>query len=389
MPQPSFCPNPRCRNHREPQRSWRVGFGRYHTRAHGWVRRYQCRGCGRTCSDQTESPHYYAKRRAPLSAIMASLVGGASQREIARRYHLSVMTVHGAVLRLGRQAMAAQLALLDGCAPREGVVYDGLRSCVSSQDYPCDITTVVESAGEMIMTMRHTIIRRGGAMTDAQRRRVKAKEGVWQPRPGTVRRDITLLCHEIADYLRPGETGPAIIDTDEHPVYRAVIHRSPVTHHLMMAGQLCHIKTSSQAPRTIENRLFPVNYIDRLLRHRLKEHTRQTIAIGRHAVMQMHRAWIFAIDHNVRRERRVRRPQDGVHAQWGGVDEQVIARIRGAFFRRRLRPVVQVVPRTIRDVWLGALQTPPLRWRVGQKGSSVRIPRFAIRDLRMMYQQAG
>ena len=36
-----------------------------------------------------------------------------------------------------------------------------------------------------------------------------------------------------------------------------------------------------QPPSQKDNPLFAVNYLERLLRHRLKEHTRETIAFGR------------------------------------------------------------------------------------------------------------
>jgi hypothetical protein len=134
----------------------------------------------------------------------------------------------------------------------------------------------------------------------------------------------------------------------------------------------------------MDNPLFPVNYVDRLLRHRLKEHTRETIAFGRHATLQMSRAWIFAWDHNSRREYRVRRPEEGVHLGQGSVTAagcRVIARINREFFSRRVDLARVTVPGSLCRVWLNELTTPPVRWRIGQTGTSVRIPAYARRDL--------
>lgn len=387
MPKPHRCPNQECLHHRNPPRQWYIAYGSYVSQAHGRTKRYRCRCCGTTVSDQTESLHYFAKRHLPLRAIVALLLAGASQREVARRYHVSPMAVHTAVLRLGRQAMAAQLHLLAAMPPRSAIAFDGLRSCITSQDYPCDITTVVDKDGEMILTAAHVIMRRGGRMTRAQRRRVGRKYQVWRPNTGSVQRSISLIGNEIADYLRPPEYGPAVIDTDEHPLYQRLLSHAPVYRHLSTAGLVQHYRTPSTAPRTTENRLFPVNYVDRLIRHRLREHTRQTIAIGRHAVMQMHRMWLFVWDHNARREHRVKRPEEGVHALWCGVGDDVITRLRRQFFHRRLTPPSTQIPKTIRQVWMGEIATPPVRWRTGQKGTMVRIPRFAIRDLASPYQQ--
>jgi len=382
MPVPSHCPNPACANHQRPGRGWKAEFGFYHTRAHGRVQRYRCRLCRRTMSAQTESLHYYAKRRLPLRAVWASLLGGASQREIARRYAVSPMAVQNAVLRLGRQAMAGQLGLLSSLSPRSRVVVDGLRSCTSSQDFPCDITTVIEPAGETILTMAHTIGRRGGRMRAAQRRRLERKLHVWRPRAGTMSRDISRVVSELWDYLRVPERAPAVVDSDEHPLYRAVIARDPASSHFARAALFRHITTPGSAPRTVANRLFAVNYADRLLRHRLREHTRETIAIGRHASLQMHRAWIFAWDHNAHRPWRVRRPRMGVHAAQSAVAAQRVREISASFFtRRRIVRAEAGVPETLRRVWMCELPTPPLRWKRGQRGSSVRVPGYAVRDL--------
>lgn len=381
MPNPSYCPNPDCEYHTEPPRNWTVRYGSYSTRAHGRVQRFRCRACGRTVSTQTESVHYYAKRRVPLRAIWTSLVGGASMREVARRYRISPVTMQNAVLRLGRQAMAAHVNLLGEVPGRKNVIFDGLRSFVTSQDHPCDLTTVVDRTGEVILTMTHTVTGRGGKKTPKQQVRIAEKSVVWKPKPGTMTNDISLLVGEIWDYLRPTAHLPAVIDTDEHRLYRSVLARDPVMQHYRLLPVIRHIRTPSTAPRTYDNRLFPVNYVDRLLRHRLKEHTRETIAFGRHSTMQMHRAWIFAYDHNCRREYRVKKPEFGVHAEQGTIASGQARRYNRSFFVRRIRVEAELLPKTISRVWLNQLPTPPVRWRAGQQGTSIRIPQYARRDL--------
>ncbi|MCG8478937.1 MAG: hypothetical protein MI724_07570, partial [Spirochaetales bacterium] len=82
----------------------------------------------------------------------------------------------------------------------------------------------------------------------------------------------------------------------------------------------------------------------------------------------------------------VRRPERGVHLQQLGVAPEAIGRMRRGFFTRRIRVSGCAVPASIRRVWTGTIATPPLRWRCGQRGSSVRIPAFALRDL--AYQHA-
>jgi len=277
--------------------------------------------------------------------------------------------------------MAAQLHLLHHLNPRTDLVFDGIRSCVTSQDFPCDLTTVVDRVGEVILTITHTIFRRGGTMTEKQRERMAEKLAVWKPPLGSYTRSISLLLREIWDYLRPSSSAPACIDTDEHILYARLMHRDPITKHYFATGLLTHRRTPSTASRDRSNPLFPVNYIDRLIRHRVREHMRETIAIGRNAVAQMHRLWIFAYDHNCRREWRVRVPGEGVHAAQGSVDLSVIKRMNTQFYTRRIRITGVEIPESIYQVWMGTIDTPPHRWRAGQRGTDVHIPRFAVRDL--------
>lgn len=388
MPFPSHCPNPDCPSSHHPPKGWLIRFGSYPTHAHGTVRRYRCKHCGKTFSDQTESLHYFAKRRLPLKAIAASLLEGASLREVGRRYNVSPMAVQQGVLRLGRQAMAAQLILLHHLAPRLSVAVDGLRSFVTSQDYPCDITTTVEAEGETILAMTHSVFRRGGRMRPSQRRRMVRKNRCWTPPAGRLKAGIALLFNELWNVLRPSHATPVTIDTDNHPFYAAVLRHQPEMGHFTLANQAAHKKTSGSAARTLDNPLFPVNYVDRLMRHRLKEHIRETIAFGRNSVLQMHRAWLFAWDHNFRREHRVRKPAEGVHAEQGCLSGAIIRHVNRSFFERRLRPPAVGVPETIRQVWMGELVTPPIRWKRGQKGSSIRISDYSRADLLAAYQHA-
>ena len=389
MHPPIHCPRRSCPNFSTPPPNWFIRYGTYSTAAHGTVQRYQCRRCHTTVSDQSRSLHFFAKRRLPLQAIWLSLLEGSSQRGIARRYHTTASTIQTAMLRLGRQAMAAQLQLLTAIKPQANVVYDGLRSCVSSQDYPCDITTVVEPVGETILTMSHSVMVRGGRMRAAQRRRLERKLRLWRPERGRMRGDIARIYREIWGYLRAPEGRAAVIDTDEHPLYRSRLAADAIARHLQAAGALVHRRTAGSAPRTMDNRLFAVNYIDRLLRHRLKEHTRESIAIARSATMQMHRAWIFAVDHNCLREYRVKRPELGRHAEQGAVDPQVVRRIARELFSERIEVRGAEVPETISMVWTGQLPSPPVRWKVGQKRQRIRIPRYALEDLASAYQHAA
>lgn len=326
--------------------------------------------------------HFAAKRRLPLEAITASLLEGASQREIARRYRTSPMAVHNAVIRLGRQAIAAQTLLISSLIPRNRLVFDGIRSFVTSQDYPCDLTVLVDADGETILSVTHGVFRRGGRMTEVQRRRVREKETHWQIPKGTMSRSISLIWDELWRYLNTCGRFPGIIDTDQYYVYRRL--RSPCYQSMRLTNQAVHRTTSSHSARTYDNPLFPVNYVDRFIRHRLREHTRETIAFGRNSAMQLYRLWLFAWDLNTRREYRARLPNAGTHAGQGAVDDAGIRKVCQAnreFFRRRIDVRGCRIPASLVSAWRAEAVTPPVRWKVGQKGSSVRLPMYSLRDL--------
>ena len=60
--EPEFCPNPSCRFHSRENAAeyqWYIRFGRFQTETRGAIQRFRCRGCGKTCSTQTFSVHYW------------------------------------------------------------------------------------------------------------------------------------------------------------------------------------------------------------------------------------------------------------------------------------------------------------------------------------------
>lgn len=162
MPRPRHCHNRSCPYALNPPANWCSRAGTYHTLAHGSVQRYRCKSCHATWSSQTESMHYFAKRRLALPQILSRIRGGSSARDIARELGCSRTAIANAIVRLGRQAMATHLVLLSHLTPRSSVVFDGLISAVTGRDYPSQITTLVDGSSEMLLAMTHHVGERGG-----------------------------------------------------------------------------------------------------------------------------------------------------------------------------------------------------------------------------------
>jgi len=325
---------------------------------------------------------YYSKRRLDLAEIFSRLRGGSSMRDIGRELGCSRTAVATAMLRLARQAMAAHVVLLSGAEPSHRVCFDGLLSAVASHDYPSQITTLGDCERELVLAMTHCITERGGTRTERQRRRIKRKRAVWTPAAGALTGSISLLVNELSRFASP----PWLhIDTDEHPIYARVIASDLALRWYRANRMLSVRRTPGSAPRTTENPLFLVNYLDRMIRHRMKEHTRESIAIARSATSQMHRMWIFAWDHNARQPRRVAGTDSRSRAEAAGLSPKLLARLHREFTTRRVSLRSVAVPQSIRQVWTGQLDSPPVRWRVGQKSRGPYIPAFARLDLSLAH----
>lgn len=386
MPRPRFCRNPNCRNAYHPPPKWLSRAGTYETDAHGTVQRYVCKRCGKYMGEQTESMHYYAKRRLDLAEILSRLRGGSSLRDIGRELGCSRTAVANAALRLGRQAMASHVALVSGLELPPRFVFDGLVSALCTRDYPTQIHTLVDHSVEFLLAMTHAVSERGGTRTARQEQRLGKRREVWTPKKGALTESIRLLVNELPRFAH-GQ--PIRIDTDENPLYTAVINADLAMRWHRHTQRLRVEQTSSLAPRTTANPLFPVNYVDRMIRHRVKEHTRESIALGRNAAMQMHRMWIFAWDHNMRQPHRVKDLTSRSRAIEAGADERTVKKLAREFMSRRCSLRGLKVPDSIRQVWLGELDTPPVRWRKRQATTGPVIRKYATLDLAFGFRQAG
>ena len=382
MPRPRYCRNPSCEYCHHPVPGFLIRNGTYTTQAHGRVQRYKCRRCGCGVSTQSESMYYYSKRRIDFGEVFSRIRGGSSQRDIARELGYSRTAVATAVARLARQAMSAHLLVLCGLGQSRRVSFDGLVSALTSRDYPTQITVLADCQRELILAMTHCVTERGGSRTESQKRRITAKRAVWRPKRGALGESIGLLVHELGRFVSPAGVH---IDTDEHPLYARVIATDLAMRWYREAGLLSVRRTPGSAPRTPGNPLSLMNYLDRMIRHRMKEHTRESIAVGRNATAQMQRMWLFAWDHNTRQPRRVGSTDQPSRAEAAGVSKLLLKRLRRQFTTRRCSLRGMMVPQSIRQVWTAALDSPPVRWRSAQKTRGAPVPAFALRDLSFAY----
>lgn len=384
MPKPRFCRNPDCPNAISHTSDWCSKNGSYQTLAHGEVQRWVCKECGCGCSNQTESMHYYAKRRLDLARVFSRLRGGSSLRDIGRELGYSRTAVANAVLRLGRQSMAAHIVSMLDIEFTGRLSFDGLFSALTSRDYTSQITVLGDKKHELIVTMAQATTERGGNRTEKQTKRMAAKRRVWHPDSTRLGESISMIVQELPRFA---SDKPVTIDIDENPMYTKAIDADLAMQWLKDHDRLAVHRTPGTAPRTPLSPLAFVNHVDLMIRHRVKEHTRESIAIGRNAVMQMHRMWMFAWDYNARQPARVRLPGDVSRLEHAGVDPKTIRGLRKTFYTRRISLRLLPILRSIKEVWTGKLETPPVRWKIGQKRTGPTITQYALGDLRFVFPQ--
>jgi hypothetical protein len=202
-------------------------------------------------------------------------------------------TVLNQARRLGRHCLLFQHHHAPPGPPEEPIVLDGLRSFELSRYWPFDLHHAVGAHSHFVHGFNLAPLRRSGSMTSRQRRRralLEKRHG--RPDPQATRERAEALLRRITG-------GPCRLElrTDEHPAYRQAVRR-------MHGWQVRHQRTSSKAPRTPQNPLWPVNLVELLARHGGANHKRKTIAFSKRAQSVLLRAAVFQVWRNFVKGRR-------------------------------------------------------------------------------------
>jgi len=328
---PEFCPNPQCRFHdraRAAQTRWYTRFGCFHTAARGAIQRFRCRSCGKTCSTQTFSLHYWTHSDIDLVWVLHQLYGCGGLRQMGRFIGVSYRVIENRIRRLARNALAVMDHALSQLELSEDIALDGFLSYTRSQYHPAEITHISGAESQFIYAVVHTTLRRSGAMSPAQRLRRALIETVWQPLRG-VREDCQALLGDLAATIeRACRRRTVTLATDKHNAYPQALDRVPLLAAALRSGRLVHRRVSSHAARTRSNPLFAVNYVERQLRKNLAEHVRETVRQGREINCQMERMAIFVVLHNFLTPHRISGKADARgedrHASVAGLSPQAL-----------------------------------------------------------------
>src|SRR5690606_25093587 len=83
--------------------------------------------------------------------------------------------------------------------------------------------------------------------------------------------------------------------SDEHFQYRRVVEID------LKNKKILHFKTSSKAPRTSNNPLYPVNYLDLQIRQESSAFRRETIAFSKHSIAMQESYFLYVLYRNYMR----------------------------------------------------------------------------------------
>ncbi|MCX7787175.1 MAG: hypothetical protein N2442_05725 [Spirochaetes bacterium] len=336
---PAFCPNPSCVYHslptlENPHRTVpfvRIGF--YHTLVVGNVPRYRCKACGKTFGVRTFQLDYYAKRSLPYQSLHQAFYSGQNLSSIARLLHCSPASIQNRLDRLSRNAILLHQLCLRTHQIQEDLTADGYERFDRNQFFPNNINLTVGKDSQFIYGISHATLRRKGTMRPEQKAKRKTLESQWKPPRGTLSASFAFLLQDLSSFWNPSFDSPLTLYTDEHPVYPIALRKVPFLKHALSQKHLSHTRISSKLPRTVQNPLFPSNYMDRELTKDIAAYHRESVCFVRNVNNGLSRLLCYLLYHNYQKPYRI---------HWGALhfpSHAQVAGIPSTRFKKKLERV--------------------------------------------------
>lgn len=353
---PPFCPNDECSHHwyepdsgtpiQEPgeERQWFAPAGYYSTKAFGRVRRFRCRSCGRYFSEQTFSLDYFNKRPISFETVFRRIVGGSGVRTISREIGVSHQIVLNRISRLARQGIAVHAVLASLIGLDENLAADGFESFVDSQYEPNNIHLLVGSRSQFLYGFDYAHLRRKGRMSEEQKQERERRYECRVRDRISISESFSRIVSMIEDLIatRPcGEEGQperTVLFTDKKIEYVRCLNTSEILKELKRRESFTYVRISSRKARTITNRLFPVNYMDRQVRKDNANQVRETVQFSRNVNNCLDRMSVYQLYHNYCKPFRIGRPEEEKlrHGEVAGIErEKIDGQLTDLFTRRR------------------------------------------------------
>ncbi len=268
---PPHCPRPECLYHKDST-GWKFRkAGSYRRRsAPKRVQRFLCVHCGRCFSEQTFRIGYWLKRPELLPIVFRRILSCSSYRQIGRELGVTHSTTRRHTARLGRHCLLFQHSYRLRVTLSEPLVIDGFESFEFSQYHPIHFHVAVGADSQFFHAFTDSELRRKGRMTSYQKDRRSFLESQFgRPDPRSIEKEVAELLR-----LVRVQKDRVVLHSDDHPAYRRALK-------LLPSIAFDHRITSSKRRRTPRNPLFPINWLDLLIRHSSSNHKRETIAFSK------------------------------------------------------------------------------------------------------------
>ncbi|MCP5060100.1 MAG: hypothetical protein GY937_25640 [bacterium] len=286
------------------------------------------------------------KRPDLLLPLLKASLACAGLRQMARIHGVSPSTVALQVGHAGRHCLAYHEQRRPRTPPTEPLVVDGFETFEFSQYWVTHLNTVIGAESHYVYTTTVSELRRKGRTTRCQKERLKQLEARFgRPHPRSIERGIS----EALGLVLP-EGSAAVVRSDDHRQYPPALRK-------LQGREIQHEITSSKAPRTPQNALFPVNLYHLLLRHGGGNHKRETIAFSKRNQAMVWREAIHRVWRNHVKQLSERRG-GGTPAMALGMDEAPLSweKILG----KRIFPSRIELPEPLRKAYFGRIPTRQL-----------------------------
>ena len=313
---PPRCPFPSCTAHSKPSFHYhRRGF--FTRKCDGrLVQRYRCLHCRRHFSSQSFRTDYRLRLPYLHLELFGFFVSKFTLRQAARITGHSRGTVEHRLRLLGDHCRAFQrLRLVRFHGRLSGnVLLDELETFEQNRlEKPLTVPVAVHRKSLFVLDAAVAPLpARPSARSRRQAALGRSGQSWLERRRSGSREAVRAVFGRIAELLDPN--GSVLVTTDRKPMYARVLSE-------IFGARLRHETVSGREPRTVENRLFPINHCLAMMRDGLSRLVRQNWAHAKLAERLERHLWIWICYRNYVRWRTNKTP-DETAAMWLGVEDK-------------------------------------------------------------------
>ena len=256
---PPRCPHSDCAMHLSPTAGFAIRRGSYHAkcRPHA-VPRFRCRGCRRSFSRQTFRADYCDHKPDRNARVVELLCSGIGLRQTARVVGLTARNTAMKFRKIARHLAGLNANLRGDLPPGSSLQFDELETYETRRNTrPLTLPILIERETRFILAARAAPIRPSGKKTAQRERAIREDRKRFGRRPSRSRAAVRSVLRKGAAHCQG--LSSIVLETDEKSTYPGIAKA-------LFGDALVHQTTSSKAPRTTWNPLFPINHTEAVAR---------------------------------------------------------------------------------------------------------------------------